>query len=172
MDTITARILKVVPNTVVDGPGVRTSVYFAGCGHHCEGCHNPESWDMLGGSEYTLDQLFSEIRKVTINPLDAKVTLTGGDPLFQSGFVNSFLTYCDFSSSERWNVWLYTGFTFEELQSLFSDILDHISLTGIVCDPFVLKLRDTENYLYRGSSNQRIFVKDPNTDRKWHLWEY
>ncbi len=72
------RILDIVRGTTVDGPGFRTSIYFAGCGHHCPGCHNPQSWDFAGGSEMSLGQLTDIITEE-----DFDVTLTGGDPLYQ-----------------------------------------------------------------------------------------
>ncbi len=69
------RILDIVRGTTVDGPGFRTSIYFAGCGHHCPGCHNPQSWDFAGGSEMSLGQLTDIITEE-----DFDVTLTGGRP--------------------------------------------------------------------------------------------
>ncbi len=73
------RVLHVVEGTSVDGPGLRTSIYLAGCSHHCPGCHNPESWDMNGGEERTLDELMDII---AYN--EAPVTFSGGDPLAQA----------------------------------------------------------------------------------------
>ena len=72
------RVLHIVEGTSVDGPGLRTSIYLAGCNHHCPGCHNPQSWDFKGGEERTLDELMEVI---AYN--EAPVTLSGGDPLQQ-----------------------------------------------------------------------------------------
>lgn len=165
------RILKIVPSTVVDGPGVRTSVYFAGCKHHCKGCHNPESWDMLGGQEKSINEVYSEVLQSVTSKFNPKVTLTGGDPLYQKEGLESLLFRFGVDSFCRWDIWLYTGFTFEEMQEQFSDILDSPTLTGVVCDPFILEKRDIDNYRFRGSSNQRVFVKNPDTKWKWTLWE-
>lgn len=165
------RILKIVPSTVVDGPGVRTSVYFAGCKHCCKGCHNLESWDMLGGKEYTVDELYGEIIKNVSNPNKPRVTLTGGDPVYQKEALESLLFRCSLDSNRMWDIWLYTGFTWEEMQENYSKTLNSPTLTGIVCDPFIFEKRDIDNYRFRGSSNQRIFVKNWNTGWKWVLWE-
>ena len=73
------RILKIVPDTVVDGPGLRTSIYFAGCKVHCTGCHNPESWDLNGGDEYFPSEIIEKIEEYG----NKRVTLTGGNPLDQ-----------------------------------------------------------------------------------------
>ena len=72
------RILHIVEGTSVDGPGLRTSIYLAGCNHRCPGCHNPASWDFKGGEERTLDEL---MQVIAYN--EAPVTLSGGDPLQQ-----------------------------------------------------------------------------------------
>lgn len=70
------RVLDIRRGTTVDGPGFRTSVYFAGCTHSCKGCHNPGSWDFGGGVEMTLEDLMSVIEEE-----DFDVTFSGGDPL-------------------------------------------------------------------------------------------
>ena len=71
-------ILKIIEDTIVDGPGFRISVYAAGCAHHCIGCHNPQSWDILSGQLVPTDDLFQRI----INS-SSDVTFSGGDPLYQ-----------------------------------------------------------------------------------------
>ncbi len=72
------RILKIVPGTSVDGPGLRTSVYFAGCSHHCPECHNQQSWSFSGGEEISPEALAKALLEN-----DEHVTLSGGDPLQQ-----------------------------------------------------------------------------------------
>ena len=72
------RVINIAEGTTVDGPGLRTSIYFAGCKHACPGCHNPESWPFTAGEEWSVEKLMTIIRFNHFN-----VTLTGGDPLYQ-----------------------------------------------------------------------------------------
>ncbi|WP_286528893.1 4Fe-4S cluster-binding domain-containing protein, partial [Duncaniella freteri] len=51
------RVMDIVPGTSVDGPGLRTAIYFAGCTHRCPGCHNPQSWDADAGREMSIDEI-------------------------------------------------------------------------------------------------------------------
>lgn len=143
----TMRVLRVVDGTSVDGPGLRTSIYLAGCDHHCPGCHNPSSWDFSGGEEVTVEELVAHIVE---NDFD--VTLTGGDPLYQ---LDGVLELAQAVKSLGKNLWCYTGFTFEQLAShpAMSRLLDWIDV--LVDGPFVMDLRDTD-LLFRGSSNQRL----------------
>ena len=69
----TIRILDILEETMADGPGLRTSIYCAGCLHHCPGCHNPQSWDMNGGHEASVDELFEIIKSDEFS----NVTFTG-----------------------------------------------------------------------------------------------
>lgn len=161
------RILKIIPDTVVDGPGLRTSIYFAGCKHHCEGCHNPESWAFNQGDNYKVSELISEIEKFG----NKKITLTGGDPYYQ---YTELAGLCATLKSLGYNIWMYTGFTFErilkDIEGTFLDcpidcengkyynneahmLLDNIDV--IVDGAFVNDLK-APFLLYRGSSNQRI----------------
>ena len=66
--------------SLVDGPGVRTLVFFQGCDIHCPGCQNPSAWDITKGTEYTVKNLAKIIKDGTFN---GKITLTGGEPLMQ-----------------------------------------------------------------------------------------
>ena len=56
------RILDIAYETMADGPGLRTSIYCAGCAHACPGCHNPQSWDFKGGDEMSVQELLDIIK--------------------------------------------------------------------------------------------------------------
>ena len=143
------RVLDIAFETMADGPGLRTSIYCAGCAHHCPGCHNPQSWDFKGGREMTVDELLAIIKDDEF----ADVTFSGGDPLYQ---VESFTELARRIKEETSkNIWCYTGFTYEEIlaDERLSMILPYIDT--IVEGPFIEELRTTE-LAFRGSSNQRI----------------
>ena len=143
------RILDILEETMMDGPGLRTSIYCAGCAHHCPGCHNPQSWDFAGGREVTVDELLEVIKADEF----ANVTFSGGDPLYQ---VEAFTELARRIKEETGKtIWCYTGFTYEEVlaDTRLSQILPYLDI--LVDGPYVEALRDT-NLPFRGSSNQRI----------------
>ena len=138
---------------MADGPGFRTSIYCAGCAHHCPGCHNPQSWDFKGGYEVTIEELLDIIKADEF----ANVTFSGGDPLYQ---VEAFTELARRIKTETdKTIWCYTGFTYEEIQAdpRLSQILPYLDV--LVDGPYVEALRDT-NLRFRGSSNQRIIELD------------
>lgn len=142
-------MLDIVPGTSVDGPGLRTSVYLAGCTHHCIGCHNPESWDIATGYQLTFDEVIDIIEENEEN-----LTLTGGDPLFQAETLTRFMDRLKQRLPDI-NVWLYTGYGFEQIIAnlQFANILSKVDV--IVDGPFIENRRDT-SLRFRGSSNQRL----------------
>ncbi|MCM1337337.1 MAG: anaerobic ribonucleoside-triphosphate reductase activating protein [Candidatus Amulumruptor caecigallinarius] len=143
----TLRVLDIKEGTIVDGPGLRTSIYFAGCSHHCPGCHNPESWDPDTGQLVSVAELMDVI---TDNGFD--VTFSGGDPLMQ---IDAILPLAESIKNSGLGLWVYTGYTYsliEQSQSL-SRILKFAD--AVVEGRFELNLRDTSLH-FRGSSNQRI----------------
>ena len=138
---------------MADGPGFRTSIYCAGCAHHCPGCHNPQSWDFKGGYEVTIEELLDIIKADEF----ANVTFSGGDPLYQ---VEAFTELARRIKTETdKTIWCYTGFTYEEIQAdpRLSQILPYLDV--LVDGPYIEDLRDT-NLRFRGSSNQRIIELD------------
>ena len=76
----TLRVLSIIEDTTVDGPGFRTCIYCAGCTHACEGCHNPQSWNRGGGEEMNIGHIMQVIKA---DPF-ANVTFSGGDPMLQA----------------------------------------------------------------------------------------
>ncbi len=142
------RILDIVEGTTVDGPGLRTSIYVAGCRHQCEGCHNPQSWDFGAGREMTDDEILEVIRRNRFN-----VTFSGGDPLYSVHEVGSL---CHRIRQElHKTVWLYTGFLWELIcnEEAYQPVLQNIDV--LVDGPFIAARRDI-SLRFRGSSNQRI----------------
>lgn len=143
------RILDILEETMADGPGLRTSLYCAGCRHHCPGCHNPQSWDMNGGHEAEVDELL----EVILSDEFSNVTFSGGDPFYQAEAFTELARKIKERSSKT--IWCYTGFTYEEIldDPTMSAMLEYIDV--LVDGPFISSLRDPE-LLFRGSSNQRI----------------
>ena len=99
------RVLNIIDGTSVDGIGLRTSIYFAGCSHHCEGCHNPQSWNPDGGYDISVDELMERIAE---NDLD--VTFSGGDPMLQIDQVTELARRVKTLGK---NLWCYTGYSFD-----------------------------------------------------------
>ncbi|MBQ8047727.1 MAG: anaerobic ribonucleoside-triphosphate reductase activating protein [Prevotella sp.] len=159
-------ILDIVEDTMVDGPGFRTTIYCAGCPNHCEGCHNPQSWDIANGHEMSTEDIMS----VVMGDPYADVTFSGGDPMFQAeGFAE--LAREIRRQSEK-TIWCYTGFLFENLlknppQRALLELID-----VLVDGPYVARLRD-EELLFRGSSNQRLIdVKSSLASGETVLYDY
>lgn len=142
------RVLHVVEGTSVDGPGLRTSIYLAGCSHHCPGCHNPESWEMNGGEERTLDELMDII---AYN--ETPVTFSGGDPLAQAQPLALLINRI--KQELGYNVWCYTGYTWQQVMQQPQLMAVVRQLDVLVDSPFLLAERDTK-LRFRGSRNQRL----------------
>ncbi|WP_214783520.1 anaerobic ribonucleoside-triphosphate reductase activating protein [Exiguobacterium sp. s183] len=144
------RILSVVEESVVDGPGIRTVIFTAGCPHHCKGCHNPSSWNPAGGEEIEVDEI---VRRIELSGWDG-VTISGGEPFLQSAELAKLVKAC---KSLGKNVWVYTGYTIEQLVAMqdgaVQTVLDYADV--LVDGRFEQSLRDMR-LRFRGSSNQRI----------------
>ena len=147
-DNPSIRILDIKYGTSVDGTGLRTSLYCAGCENHCPGCHNPQSWDENGGEAIPVDELFR-----LIVDADTNVTFTGGDPMLHpEGFIA--LAQMIRRHTDK-TIWCYTGYRFEEL-------LQHplrrqlVALCDVLVDGRYLKAERDLSLHFRGSRNQRI----------------
>ena len=156
------RIAGLVPESFVDGDGIRFAIFMQGCNRHCEGCHNPETHALDGGRLIDTNEIISAIKK---NPLLDGITLTGGEPFLQIDAANELARA---AKNFGLNVWCYTGFKFEDLPPAVEPLLENIDV--LIDGAFVESLRDL-NLQFRGSSNQRIIdIKKTREQNKIVLW--
>ena len=95
MCEIVGRISSFQSLGTVDGPGVRYVVFMQGCSLRCKCCHNPETWDMQGGREYTVQEVMKRIERCkSYFGSDGGVTVSGGEPLLQARFVTQLFQFC------------------------------------------------------------------------------
>ena len=142
-----------VNDSIVDGPGLRFSVFVQGCPHNCKGCQNPDSHPFDTGTPTSTDELLERIKN---NPLLDGVTFSGGEPFCQP------LPLYELGKQVKalgLNIVTFTGFTFEYLyehRETNTGYAALLSVTDYLIDgPFVESLRSLE-LRFRGSSNQRI----------------
>ncbi|MDR7240582.1 anaerobic ribonucleoside-triphosphate reductase activating protein [Neobacillus drentensis] len=142
------RVLDILHDSIVDGKGLRTVIFFAGCPHFCQACHNSQSWNRENGLEWTEEAIFMEIMKNELT----NVTFSGGEPFLQS---RQIIPLAQRLKREGKNIWCYTGYQYEEL----TQFPDHVSLLNeidvLVDGKFDLTKRDL-SLDYKGSSNQRV----------------
>ena len=149
--------IDIIPETITDGIGVRTSIYVSGCNHHCKECHNPQTWDFKVGKTLTKDIIYDVIKHIKEDPIQCGITFSGGDPL-EVGNAEDLLDFLKILKEEDINIWCYTGYTYEELLKMTpqKECLNYIDV--LVDGPYIKELKYPD-LIFRGSSNQRIIKK-------------
>lgn len=143
------RIAGIVPESIVDGPGFRLAVFVQGCPHGCEGCHNPETHDFAAGTLIDTDEIVSMMD----NPILDGITLSGGEPFCQP---EACIELVRAAKVRGLNVWVYTGYTFDEVVLRGSLERSLLELADVLVDgPYIQTLR-TLDAPWRGSKNQRL----------------
>lgn len=137
------------PDSILDGSGIRTVIWFQGCLHNCKGCQNPETHDMNGGIVVDVDELKMKLKNLKYQ---SGITLSGGDPFFQP---EAALEIAKFAKSVGLNVWAYTGFIYEALLSDKSR-LDLLKNVDVLVDGKFMMDKKSLNCKFRGSTNQRL----------------
>lgn len=152
------RINGIINDSIVDGEGIRLTVFTQGCPHHCNGCHNPQTWDFNGGYDISIDEIVNIYRE---NALLDGITLSGGEPLMPERYPELIKLFKEIKKMGG-NIWVYTGFIWEDLcqkeinNKVFDELKDLIDV--VVDGPFILELKDL-SLKFRGSQNQRIIQK-------------
>jgi len=140
-------------DSIVDGPGLRAVLWTQGCSHHCKGCQNQQTWDFNGGGLVPISMVKDAIAELEYH---TGLTISGGDPMFQP---DACLEIAKYAKSLGLNIWVYTGFTFEELLKLSKTkpvYLEFLKVIDVLVDgKFILEERDL-SILFRGSRNQRL----------------
>ena len=157
----------VTGDSIVDGPGLRLTIFTQGCLHHCPGCHNPQTHDPEGGSWADTEDILAAAAE---NPLLDGITLSGGDPFMQPV---PCLALAEGAHKIGLNVWTYTGYTWEALlEENDAEKLALLKETDVLVDgPFLLAERSLE-LRFCGSRNQRLIdVKKSLAEGKVVLWE-
>ena len=164
-------INRVTKNDTANGPGIRVTVWFQGCPHHCNGCHNPETWNPDKGKELTSDlvnKIFEEVDK----PWVAGLSISGGDPLASYNLKEVVWLAGAFREhfGDTKTIWLWTGYSY---YGCYSDpdrrkILKYLDV--IVDNEYNEDLKDPR-LKYAGSSNQRVIDVKQTLKKGFTLWQ-
>ena len=151
------KVAKILQDSVVDGEGLRTVIFFQGCSINCAGCHNPDSHNKRKGRNYNPQTLLDALIEKGFNK---KITLSGGEPLEQNNeqlleFLELFKAECR-KRKVRPNIWIYSGRKWEYEDIVADPIRAKIFkiCNYLVDGPFVLSKKS--ELIFRGSTNQRI----------------
>lgn len=152
------RYAGIIYNDFAAAPGVSLSFFTQGCHHHCKGCHNPETWDINGGLEFTPQVYLSVLDGLVANDIKRNFCIMGGEPLNN---VNKELTLSLVQLVKETypeiKIYIWTGFHYESLQNYGDTTINTIfQLADFLIDgPYIEEKRDI-TLLMRGSTNQRI----------------
>ncbi len=141
-----------VNDSIVDGPGLRFTIFVQGCPHHCKGCHNPHTHDFNGGTPSDTDELLEKIKS---NPLLDGVTFSGGEPFCQAKALAALGREI---RALGLDLITYTGYTFEELYDRRTEdgIGELLEVTDLLVDGRFIEAEKSFQLRFRGSRNQRV----------------
>jgi len=149
-----------------NGDGVRVVLWVAGCSHHCEGCHNPETWDYNAGQEFD-EEAMNKIYRLLENPYITGLTITGGDPMAKENRAKVCeIMFLAKSFAPEKDIWLWTGY------NLIKDdgIINYLSNADVIIDGKYEKDNPTTKK-FRGSDNQKMYRKINGTNFIENTWE-
>ena len=142
--------MKIVINSLdfkgslVNGPGIRSLIFMQGCDRMCEGCHNTSTWDISEGTPYEISDLIGIVKERCLN---RKITITGGEPLYQKEALMELIRGLD-----GFNICLYTSYEKEDVPV---EILNRINYLKV--GKYDSRCRTTTTPYY-GSKNQKFIT--------------
>ncbi|MGP7959530.1 anaerobic ribonucleoside-triphosphate reductase activating protein [Sanguibacter sp. A247] len=153
------RIADYKPFVMVDGEGVRCSLYVSGCPFACDGCFNEAAWSFRYGTVFD-DALDDRIARDLAHPAVQGLTLLGGEPFLNTGVCLRVVRRLRAEHGRAKDVWAWSGYTFEELcawaSSGHGDKAELLASIDVLVDgPFDVEQKDLR-LAFRGSRNQRV----------------
>lgn len=146
---------------IANGEGIRVVLFVSGCDHYCNGCHNKETWNPDNGKAFTddtLQEIFKELDKDYISG----ITISGGDPFYKYNILDIYSLIIEIKEQyPNKSIWIYTGYTLDELLSKNSIFINVIlrTIDVLVDGPYIENLKDI-TYKWAGSTNQQILTKE------------
>ena len=160
---------------MVDGPGIRVTLFVSGCSTHCEKCQNPETWDPNFGQLFT-EQSFNEIISALKEDWCSGLTLCGGDPLFYLNRedIAALVKRIKKLFPEK-SIWMYTGYTLDQVKNMMkadANVALIINTIDVILEgPYIYKLNDPDKH-WVGSSNQNVYkINHLNNEVVFSLYE-
>lgn len=151
MIVLDIRLSGICRESSVDGEGLRYVVFTQGCKHGCIGCHNPKTHDINGGYLEDTDKIIEEFK---LNKILRGITISGGEPMLQA---NAVLDIAKSVKKLGKTVWVYTGYTWEQLMEMNNPtIVELLNTIDVLVDGKFEIDKHSDNILWRGSSNQRV----------------
>lgn len=165
--------LNITKEDICNGDGLRVVLWLSGCSHHCYNCQNPQTWNPNNGvvfDDAAKQEIFTELSKDYVSG----ITFSGGDPLYEGNLpeVLSLIKEIRKSFPDK-TIWLYTGYTWEDIWEDSNIIIDEytlrihmeykerqeiVSLCDVVVDgEYIDKERDV-TLKWCGSKNQRVIA--------------
>ena len=145
------RYHNITHDDMLNGDGLRVVLWVSGCEHKCYNCHNKITWDINNGlifDDNAKEEIFSQLEKDYIKG----ITFSGGDPLHKQNRTEVFNLVKEIKTKfPKKDIWLYTGYTWEEINDL--DIIDYID---VLVDGKYIEELSNPDLEWRGSSNQRV----------------
>lgn len=143
--------LKITKDDLLNGEGVRVTLWVSGCSHHCKNCHNPETWNDREGQLFD-SKAIEEISNELLKPYVAGLTLTGGDPLYPKNreTIGDLVKEVKRKFPNK-NIWLWTGYKWGEIKDL-----PFIKYIDVLIDGEFIQDLYSPNLMWRGSSNQNV----------------
>lgn len=143
---------KIRKMDIANGPGIRVSIFMQGCTFNCQNCFNPETHDFSSGKEFT-DETINKIISLCNEIHIVGLSILGGEPLHPKNIAGTTKLAKIFKEKyPNKNIWLWTGFTFEDYL-INKEILNYIDV--LIDGKYQDELHDF-NLKWRGSSNQRV----------------